>query len=342
MCTGRPKKGRSFRDLHAAGDNCHKRREHFCVLSVDKMRPMRYIADAFKGAGERCFPMTSPSLVTKSIFDFNDYRQFLAHFFDQQKLKNSSYSHRRFAMQAGLSSPSHFLMIMRGSRNLSLKTISKFNDGLKLNLKERKYFETLVQYNQTTDLPSKAKLFGELMTLRCQNKSSTSLDREKFEFLSKWYCVAIYVLIDTYDFRADPKWLARRLGGRISSAQATEALNLLEKLGLIEKDNLRGFRQTPGSLTTADDTRSMAVYNYHESMVRLASEALRTLGLEEREFNGVTVAIPKNKVEEIKAKIRAFRKEINQLAGTFEKPDEVYHLNLQFFPLSCPVNKESL
>lgn len=272
--------------------------------------------------------------IQTSLFEYSDYRQFLADYYSQKKANSPAYSHRVFAKQAGLSSPSHLLMIIKGERNLSLKTIPKFSEGLKLNVKEKKYFELLVLYNQTEDLPLKAKYFGEIMSMKASLAGLYKLEKEKFDFLSKWYVVAIYVLIDLKDFKADPAWISRRLGSKVTAAQAKEALESLFHLGMIESDPLKGLKQVSGAITVADDTRSMAVFSYHQSMIRLASDALRTSAPSLREMNGATIAIPKNKLPELKEKIRTFRKEINQLASSYENPDEVYQLNIQFFALS--------
>ena len=269
-----------------------------------------------------------------SIFEYNDYRKYLADFYSERKLKNPSYSHRVFANQAGLSSPSHLLMIIKGDRNLSMKTIEKFADGMRLSKKEKRYFELIVLFNQTDDLQTKAVYFGEMMSLKISSGKSHDLEREKFNFLSKWYVVAIYVLIDLKDFCADPFWIAKRLGGKITSPQAKEAIEDLLALGMIQMSTSGVYTQTSGSVTVQDDTKSVAVFDYHKSMIRLASEALRMKSQGLREMNGATIAIPKEKLPELKERIRAFRKEMNRLASSYENPDEVYQLNIQLFPLT--------
>ena len=270
----------------------------------------------------------------KNIFEYSDYRQYLSEYFANKKSLNSGYSHRVFAQQAGLSSPSHLLMIIKGDRNLSIKTIEKFADGLHLGTKEKRYFELMVLYNQTDDLQTKAKYFGEIMALKATNRKLNKLEKEKFDFLSKWYVVAVYVLIDLKNFRPDPQWIVKRLGGKLTIGQVKEALSNLLTLGMIEPDPLTGYRQISGAITVPDDTRSVAVFNYHQSMIKLAAEALRTAPQALREMNGVTVTIPLEKLSEIKEKIRLFRKEINQLASSYENPDEVFQLNIQLFPLT--------
>lgn len=281
----------------------------------------------------------SRPLESVRIFDFNDYREYLAAYYNGKKASTPSYSHRVFARQAGLSSPSHLLMIIRGERNLSLKTIQKFAEGLNLTPKERRYFELLVQYDQTEDLQLKAKHFAEIMSLKVTTKGLHSLEKERFDFLSKWYVVAIYVLVDLKSFQPDTAWIIKRLGGKITIRQAKEALDSLLALGLIETDEFRGYKQSAGAITVADDTKSMAVYNYHQSMMQLAAEALRSQDLTTREMNGATITIPKDKLPELKDKIRAFRKEINQLASSYADPTEVYQLNIQLFSLTTPEKK---
>lgn len=277
--------------------------------------------------------------IQPNIFEYSDYRQYLSDYYAQKKAHNASYSHRLFAAQAGLSSPSHLLMIIKGERNLSLKTIPKFAEGLKLGVKERRFFELIVLYNQTEDLQMKAKYFGEIMATKANLAGLHKLEKEKFDFLSKWYAVAIYVLVDLKDFKADPAWIAKRLGGKVTPAQARETLEMLLNLKMIEIVPDRGLKQVSGAVTVADDTKSMAVFEYHQSMIRLASEALKKSSPSDREMNGATISIPKNKLPELKEKIRAFRKEINQLASSFENPDEVYQMNIQLFSLTAPEEK---
>lgn len=267
------------------------------------------------------------------IFDYSDYRTFLSDFYTGRKEKNPNYSHRVFAQQAGLSSPSHLLMIINGSRNLSTKTIPKFVEGLKLKGQEASYFELLIQYNQSENLEQKSRYFGEMMAMRSIHKSLHPLEKERFEFLSKWYIVAIYVLVDLKNFDPHPNWIVKKLGGKITPLEAKEALGTLLRLGFLVETE-KGLKQAQGAITVPDDTKAVGVYNYHQSMLKLASEALRVLPVPEREAAGVTLAIPKAKLQQIKDRIREFRKEINQLASSLEDPTDIYQLNIQFFPLS--------
>jgi len=271
---------------------------------------------------------------TLNIYDYNDYREYLSDFYQTKKSRYPGYSHRVFAKSAGLSSPSHLSMIIKGERNLSLKTMAKFAEGLKLTSKERKYFERLVAYNQATDLQEKAKAFSEILALKSSLRSLNQIEKDKFEFLAKWYAVAIYVMVDMPAFQNNPKWICQTLKESITPTQAKDTLAGLLRLGLIKKNDDGTLEQSSGAVTIPDDTKTLAVFRYHSSMIRLGENALRNERQDLREMNGVTFAIPAAKLGEFKQKIRAFRKEMNQLASDMKDPDQIYQMNIQLFPLS--------
>lgn len=267
------------------------------------------------------------------VHDFFDYREYLRAYFDAKKAMSPHFSHRVFAREAGLGSQSYLSMVIERKRNLSMKSLPKFIDGLKLVGRERSDFETLVRYDQCDDLEEKSRLFSELLKLRADRSELFDLERERFEFLSQWHAVAIYVLVGLQGFQHDPEWVSRTLGRKITSAQAKDALALLNRLGLIV-ENEGVWRQVLGAITVKDNTRAMAVARYHEAHVRLAFEALKKLPLEQREMAGATISIPASHLDELKEKIRAFRRELNTWSSSFQDSDQVFQVNLQLFPLS--------
>lgn len=268
------------------------------------------------------------------VNSYLNYREFLNDFFVEKKKSHPDFSHRSFMMKAGLSSPSHLKMIIDGKRNLTNKTIPKYIKALGVtSKKEIEYFNLLVQYNQTSSAEEKTSLLERILQIK-NKKNLTPLEEKQYMFLSQWHYVAIFVLVDMKDFQASSEWINQKLRKKVSPKQIEKALSDLVDLNLIQKDAKRGFIQTSGALSTEDEIKNTAIHNYHKNMIELASHSLMTDGLDSREFNGATLPIPKDKLPILKEKIREFRKEINQLASSFEDPDEVYQLNVQFFPLT--------
>ena len=269
-----------------------------------------------------------------NIFSYTNYREYLRDFYQQKKKTHPSYSYRVFARQANVSSPSHLPMIIKGDRNLSLSSIGKFSAGLKLKKQEKVYFEKLVRYNQAQDLEEKAKIFSELMELRFKCTELFSLEKQNYRFLSRWYTVAIYSLVECQGFQNDGAWIAKRLKNKISPTQASQAIEDLLDLGFIHQDSSGKLSIGKGAISVPDEARTAAIHHYHSAMLELAQDSLKNDVVAEREMNGVTLAIPKSKLGDLKEKIRSFRKEINQMTSSYENPEEVYQLNIQLFQLT--------
>ncbi|MCP4914967.1 MAG: TIGR02147 family protein [Oligoflexia bacterium] len=270
-----------------------------------------------------------------NITEYLDYRKYLKDFYLQKKEANPDYSYRLFMKKGGLSSPSHLKMIMDGERNLTSNTIPKYIKALGLtNKTEIEFFENLVHYSQAKNQETKLDYFNRLLEQK-RKKGLSPLELEQYDFLSTWYHVVVYVLIDLPGFKNDLDWLALKLKKKVSKRHIQNALENLKKLSLIEDDPIKGLRQTQGALSTPDaDMKSQAIYEYHKSMITLANHSLDEDLVSEREFNGVTFPIDKDKLPLLKEKIREFRKEINELTSNMESAKDVYQLNIQLFPLT--------
>jgi uncharacterized protein (TIGR02147 family) len=79
-----------------------------------------------------------------SIYDYTDYRRFLADYYAARKKNCPSFSYRNFARRASISSSGLYKEIVDGKRGLSRALIVKFARALKLNRRETNYFEAMV------------------------------------------------------------------------------------------------------------------------------------------------------------------------------------------------------
>lgn len=269
-----------------------------------------------------------------SVVDYLDYREYLKDFYEAKKAMKSDYSYRVFTNRGDLKSPSHLKMIIDGKRNLTNKTIPKYVKALGLtSKKETKFFELLVQYTQEKDMVEKKDLFCHLMDEK-KKKGLTLIENAQFQFFANWYNVVIYVLLDIADFEGANEGLLKLFKGEVSMKMAKESFTILRTLDLIEKNNEGYWKQSKGALSTSEDIRDMALLEYHSTMIKLGLTSLRRDEMNEREFNGATLQINKQKLPEVKKMIRDFRKEINQYTSSLDNCDQVYQLNIQFFPLT--------
>jgi len=139
------------------------------------------------------------------------------------------------------------------------------------------------------------------------------------------------------EFDGTPEWIAGRVHPRITPAQAEKSLLLLERLGMIRRDGAEGkLVQSDAQISTAPEVASLAVANYHRSVLKLAESSIESFDGDQRDLRAVTLGIPKDKFPELKRKLEAFWREILDLAAGAGPVEEVYQINLQAFPLTRP------
>lgn len=269
---------------------------------------------------------------TPNLFHYTDYRVFLKDYYSHQKIVNHKYSHRFFALKAGIRSSGFFSDVLSGRRNLTTVLIMKFGAALKLKPKDMDYFENLVRFNQAKNLAEKSRFYEKMLAF--QNVKAEVLSKHQHEFYSKWYYSAIRELINFIRFKDDFKGLARKLNPSVTPSNAKKAVKILEKLNLIKKGPDGVYRQTSAIITTGKEFRSVNVANFQQATMDLAKEAIDRHPRETRDISTLTVTLSGDGFNTVKNEIDGMRKKILSIARAESKPDRVYQINFQVFPLS--------
>ncbi|MCH2535251.1 MAG: TIGR02147 family protein [Bdellovibrionales bacterium] len=270
------------------------------------------------------------------ISDYYCYRSFLNDFFEFKKQNNPNYSYRLFTNKAGLKSSGHLKMVIERQRNLGNKTLPMYLNALDFtSKKEATLFELLVKYDQSKLIDEKTILFEKILAEKKKHTSSI-LASNQYMLLSQWYVVATYVLIGIENFTANKESIFKAFQGRLTKFKISQALELLMETGLIKKDG-SGYKQVSGSISTPDKIKSMAVNKYHQSMIELSLKSVKEDPVEERNFNGVTIAIGPKNFEMLTKKLNELRKEINEMISNDEEATRVYQVCINLFPLTGEV-----
>lgn len=271
-----------------------------------------------------------------NIFEYSDYRNYLRDFYRTEKEKNKSYSFRVFANRAQLSSPNYLKLVMDGNRRITDKNLPNFVRGLRLGKKQEDYFRVLVFYQESKDVEAKQRYLEQLVEIRNRNlvrDETAQLTLDRVEILRNWWHWAIREMINLKDFRDDPKWIARRLGGRVTPKQVQESMELLQRLEFIRKTET-GYEQSEPLLTTGDDFSPLLLMQLHQQFIDLGKAALANHKHTEREISSLTIALPKSRIPELKEKMRKFRHELNLEYSNNETNEDVYHLSLFLYSLT--------
>lgn len=265
----------------------------------------------------------------KSVFTYDSYRDLLKDFYAAKKEINPSYSYRFFSKRAGLNSDNYLKLVMDGQRNITQKNVLKFAKGLELNEWETRYFENLVFYNQAKDESDRSFYFKNMEIARSQTTRGL-LNKDQYEVLSNWHPLAIKEMLLLQNFDPTPKNIAGKLDYKITPVQAKEAIELLQRLGLIKIENGE-IKVTNQSLQTPDVDTSTAISTFHKSTLNLALEAIDHQAVDQRCLSSLTVAVQKKDLPEAFKKIHKFRNEMDAYFVKGKNYDSIYQLAIQLF-----------
>jgi uncharacterized protein (TIGR02147 family) len=263
-----------------------------------------------------------------------DYREYLQAVYLALKQELESYSYLSYAEDLGFSKTNVVHLIIKGKRPLTGKAADRISSSLDMRANERKYFEQLVSFQNSHDPIEREVMMQNLLHYKTKDVQSEA-SHDQLEFFTEWYNVAIYELAFTPYFNDDPKELAGLLTPRIRPEQARKSLELLQRLNLLHKDEASG-RLVPqrSRVSTGDEIASLAIIRYHQKMIDLGKESLTSVESSLRDISAISIAIPEEKLPELKKEISALRKKLLSMAEQETKPDAVYQVNFQLFPLS--------
>lgn len=273
-----------------------------------------------------------------SIFDYVDYRFFLTDYIDQRKVLSRGFSLRSFAQNAGVAA-SLLNDILSMRQNLTIQAMHKYATAMELGAKEVAYFEALVGFNNAANNQEKNRFFGEMVHLRGRS-AVKFIDRQQYEYFSEWYHAVVRELITHGGMGCDAEKISQCIDPVVSPAKVRKSIALLQELGLIyEVDGV--WHASDKVLSSEYQIQSVALKNYHTGMLERAAESLDKHTSDEREFQGLTLSVSKATFMQMKNRIRSFSDELLAMAASeVMKPDEVYQINLQMFPLTKKGDKK--
>ena len=269
-----------------------------------------------------------------TIFEYLSYREWLEVWFVEKKATNPNYSHRMIARLCHQKSPSFFRDVTTGRRNLTVEQQKLLLKLLNLTDEESDYFRDLVTFDQDSSVEKRAQAFERISSAR-RLHASKRVEGDEYLYLSNWYYPAIRELALCHDFQLDPKWISRKLCHHITPEQVSAALEIIFRLGFLEKDEHGQIVVKDISITTPNQVFGLAVHQYHQQMLDMAKNAVDQVQAEHRHLLGVTVSIPFSKIELVKEELNQMASRLLDMCDSMsEDKDVTVQLGLQMFPLS--------
>jgi|WetSurMetagenome_2_1015567.scaffolds.fasta_scaffold01519_9 uncharacterized protein (TIGR02147 family) len=272
------------------------------------------------------------------VFQYQDYRRFLADYYEEQKASGTNFSYRNFSRKAGFSSKSFVFNVINGKKNLSRASVVKMCAAMRLGKNEAAYFENLVYFNQAGNFTERNFYFEKLNAILPNTAAASrarKLRRDQYEFYATWYHAVVRSLIDLFPrVSNDYAALAGLVYPAIRPKQAQKSVELLLRLGLITKQTDGTYRISDKRLTTGEDVRSLAVQRFHAETMKLAAQAVKSLPKDKRNISGLTIGVSRPAYDKVRELMYDCQKKIMDVADNDEKADRVYQVNFHLFPVS--------
>lgn len=265
------------------------------------------------------------------VFNFTNYRDFLVAWAAEKKKSSAGFSIRNFARKAAIASPNYFQRVVSTNLKLADSMIEKFIIGLGLSGKEAEYFRALVKFNQCEESSLKIHYLRSLESLA---KKSEIREIQSRNLLKEWYYPVIWELASCKNFELTPTRVVEALGGSISKKEAKEVIDFLENSGYLHRiGSSDRFYQPPVQLKSPDEILNPYIQMIHRKFAEISASRIN-LPLEEREFQGLTIALSPQKLALAKQMIKKMTGELLTLLAQDPEADRVYRIQLQLFPIT--------
>jgi uncharacterized protein (TIGR02147 family) len=269
-----------------------------------------------------------------NVYEFSNHRDFLKAYLARKK---SSQGLRALARKAGFKSPGYLTMLIKGERKLTPRSAELLGKALALKGRRRKLMMAFSRLDSARTEQERNAAQAEILKIK-SHQPEFKISAKQYSFLATWYCPVVFALLQSGKVNPSADFIAERLGRGVSAEMVRLALADLEFLGLIRKDEKGNWQPVNSALSTPEDIRDLAIGTYHRNNLDLAKEAL-ALPLDQREFGGLTVAVPRRLLPKVKEKIRALRMELNEMLAAETAEADVYQINFNVFPLTRGIER---
>lgn len=266
-----------------------------------------------------------------ALLDYLEYREYLRDVYTEKHARDHWFSYRYIGNRIGMDS-SYFIRVVQGKKHLSDEYIPRISKLLKHNSEEERYFENLVYFNKARTTNQAERFLEELYRIRRVRYNPLQKDRQ--EYFSYWYYVALRNVLDFFPFQDDYETLGKQLDPPISESQARKGVKALQRLGLIEQQRDKSWLVLDDHLHSGDKWEGQVIRRFQEQTLKLAQKSLKEHPREHRDMSTMTMNISATNLRDIRELIRDFQASVARLVEETPESDRVYQFNMQLFPLT--------
>jgi uncharacterized protein (TIGR02147 family) len=266
------------------------------------------------------------------VFAYLDYRRFIADFVAWKKATRGL-TYRSFAERSGLSSPNYLQQVVRGKRNVTAPTAAKIAAGLGLTGHAKAFFSELVELAGARTDAAQALVLQKLKarTAKAKRQPLTAPSLH-----SSWLHAVVWETAALDGGRFDAEALAARLRYVANAAEVGASLRFLVERGWLAHDAEAGvYRQQPVAFEPLNDVRRLEIQQCHLKYLEIAKRRVAD-PVAEREYQALTLAVPRSRMADVKQRLRAFIASLNDELAEEDGADSIVQLTCAAFFLTGP------
>ncbi len=263
--------------------------------------------------------------------DLTDYRDILKAYYERRKREMPFYSYRMMGDRIGLDS-SQLYRVLRKKQHLPARALEAAKKLVGMTGRSAEYFNLLYASNVSKDAAQKEELMGRAIALR--DVERRTLLSAEMKVLENWWIPAVRAYLELNGGVANIRQIANALCPPISEEQAREAIETLKDAGLVKKCASGKLGLTDAHLTVCGTEKAKAIRNFQKEALRLASDSLENIPVEERNVSTLTVSVDQSAFEDLKDMLREFRRLVQKRIDSVKNPDRVMQLSMAFYPVA--------
>jgi uncharacterized protein (TIGR02147 family) len=277
--------------------------------------------------------MDSGSVI--DIFGYLDYREFLRDHYQARKERDTFFSYRHMAQKTGVDA-GWIAKVLAGSEHLSQRSLDPFAKLCRLSSRESEYFTALVVLAKAKGTRERAEAFERAMSLK--SPARKTLGERQLAYYARWWHAPVRSALGLLGKRATAGRVAKMLRPEVTLAEVEASISLLKDLGLVRRA-AHGWELYDAFVSSPPEGAKAAVRGYQAAVLELAKDAIEAHPPERRDISTLTLSFDSRDLPLVRERLAAVRDSLIQLSMEAEKPDAVYQVNMQVFPLTIQLDE---
>ena len=276
-----------------------------------------------------------------NIYSYSDWQAFLRDWMELRRCSDPSVTLQSMAFRLGLNARSHMhRLLYKPGKTLAGHLVEPLAKLMGLNSAEADYWDAMVAMSRAKKPDDRNRHYLRMFKLQATRKPS-DMSPSLAEYFGHWYLPVLREAVTLEGWNNEPARLARWLDPAVAESQVRRGIELLLKLGLLQRREDGRLVQVDSVLNTKSHARELAVTGFQREMIQLGERALITIDASSREVSSLTFSMPRALFPRIQGIVMEFQERLaNELLAAEGTHDSVYQLNLQCFPVARKLGKE--